>query len=220
MNTVDLTDVSLDAFVRFLFDRPVVPVPDDVKDEPTPWYFLVETEHDSDQVADLYIELFTSGALLLSRFSDEQLDQGFWAVHGCNLDCSAANIIWEPGVPFRSRAAVVRSMQHLFASFLATRHLDTAVDMWWDSLAYDWHCGNRARSNGGEDKAMQDVMFETLCTILECDAPHIQYSALHGLGHLHHPHTKAVIEDWLRRCTPGDEELVAYANSAARFEVM
>jgi len=111
-------------------------------------------------------------------------------------------------------------MRNLFAGFLAAHALDTAVDMWWDSLAYDWHCGNRARSNGGEDEAMQDVILETLCAIIECDVPHVEYAALHGLGHLHHPNTQGVVEDWLRRRAPADEELVAYANAAARFEVM
>src|SRR5262249_43315783 len=102
----------------------------------------------------------------------------------------------------------------------ARRRLDTAVYMWWDSLAYDWHCGTRARANGGEDEAMQDTMFETLCAILECDVPHIRSAALHGLGHLHHPRTRAAIEGWLLRKAPDDREFVAYANAAARFEVL
>ena len=53
-------------------------------------------------------------------------------------------------------------MFHLFERLFAHDPLDTAVQMWWDSLAYDWHCHNRSRENGGADRRMQDVMFETL----------------------------------------------------------
>ena len=27
--------------------------------------------------------------------------------------------------------------------------VDTSVHMWWDSLCYSWHCGNRKRERGG-----------------------------------------------------------------------
>jgi SAM-dependent methyltransferase len=52
--------------------------------------------------------------------------------------------------------------------------------MWWDSLCYDWHCGNRRRVNGGEDLRMQDAMFETIARILSI--PSIECQRIPGLS--------------------------------------
>ena len=218
--TVDLSNATLHEFVLFLFNRPVVPVPERPGDGPEPWYWNTETTFNPEHIAGLYIQLFSRGTALLGSYSDAQLEQGFWAIHGCNLDCSAGNIIWEPSVPLEKRSELVQSMRYIFKGLLAERTLDTAIDMWWDSLAYDWHCGNRARANGGEDAQMQDVMFETLCSILDSPAGHIQYAALHGLGHLHHPNTDLAVKTWLASRPSTDPDLVSYAEAAARFEVM
>jgi hypothetical protein len=92
--------------------------------------------------------------------------------------------------------------------------------MWWDALAYDWHCGNRARSNGGEDLAMQDVMFDTLVRILSLPQRSCQEAALHGLGHLHHPDTENAVQRFLNSGNAISADLKEYALAAARFEVM
>jgi hypothetical protein len=111
-------------------------------------------------------------------------------------------------------------MFHLFEKLFATMQFETAVEMWWDSMAYDWHCGNRSRQNGGEDEEMQDIMFETLAKILELPSAACQASALHGLGHLHHPETQLLIGQYLAKNREIDPGLREYACAASRFDVM
>jgi hypothetical protein len=92
--------------------------------------------------------------------------------------------------------------------------------MWWDSLCYGYHSGNKKRSNGGEQLFMQDLMFETLVEILALDSEYCQAAALHGLSHLHHPETEEAIHFFLAQRPKLDEELRQYAFGAARFELM
>jgi hypothetical protein len=91
--------------------------------------------------------------------------------------------------------------------------------MWWDSLCYDWHCGNRKRERGGEHLQLQEVIFQTLASVLAIDSQICQAAALHGLGHLHHPQTTELIERYLREHASLSKERKEYALAAARFEV-
>ncbi len=155
---------------------------------------------------------------MLTRYSKGQLEQGFWAMIS-HIECAVAVVIWETSVPFEARGSCVRAMYHLYERFFLKQPLETSSNMWWDVLAYDWHCDNRSRANGGEDELMQDVMFETLERILTLPSETCQAAALHGLGHLHHPSTQAAIERYLKRSSVS-AELRNYALAAARFEVL
>jgi hypothetical protein len=120
---------------------------------------------------------------------------------------------------FITREACVRTMYHLFERLFAIEHLDSSAHMWWDALCYDWHCGNRDRANGGDDRYMQDVMFETLAKILQLNSIECQKDALHGLGHLHHPGTKELIDQYVANHPNLSSEIRNYALAAAEFEV-
>jgi len=211
----NITGISFDNFVQFLFARSV---PADEKADP--WYWHVEVTFDTREIAEHYIKLFTDPKFLLSAYSKPQLEQGFWAIHSGNLDCSVARIIWIEELAFAVREQCVRSMFHLFEQLFSIEPLDTSAHMWWDSLCYDWHCGNRSRAQGGEDQAMQDVMFETLARILELDSPRCQGDALHGLGHLHHPETEQLVERYIASHPAIEPELKKYALAAAQFSVL
>jgi hypothetical protein len=220
VTSLDITNYSFEAFVAFLFEHPVVPVPSPGTGEPEPWYWSMETTFDPLVVAGHYIHLFTQPQPALSQYSGPELEQGFWAIVSGNLNCSVAEIIWDTSVPLEIRESAIRSMYYLYRDFFASHPLETADNMWWDSLAYDWHCGNRLRSNGGEDHSMQEVMFEVLSKILDLPEAHTRYAALHGLGHLHHPATPQLVERWLGKHESLDPDLICYAQEAARFEVM
>jgi hypothetical protein len=115
----------------------------------------------------------------------------------------------------------VRQVQvFLFRELFFDEPLENSVSMWWDSSCYDWHGGNRNRSRGGEDMAMQDVMFETLSWILSLDSRICQGAAGHGLSHLHHPRTGALIESYIAKHPSLPEEWKNCAHAAARFELM
>ena len=216
----DLQNATFAEFLTFLFDRDVIPIPASGSGAQEPWYWRAEVAFDPLQVASFYISLFTTPGIVLQQYSLEQIEQGFWAIQSSNIDCAATEIIWDQRLPFELRENCVRSMFHLYELLFSHVSLETSAEMWWDSLAYDWHCGNRVRAKGGEDKLMQDVMFETLSKILQLPSEESQAAALHGLGHLHHPDTSDLIVEYLAQRPEIDSDLKEYALAAARFEVM
>jgi hypothetical protein len=222
---IDISEHSFNQFIDFMFDHKVVEMPDHESAELTkdeqPWYWqFIELVYDSEKICGYYVRLFQDPSLLLKRFSKPQLEQGFWAMQGSNLDCGLGNLLWVSEVPFAAREECVRSMFDLFRLLFVTEPFDTSVHMWWDSLCYDWHCGNRNRAVGGEDMKMQDVMFETLAAILDLNSLTCQGAALHGLGHLHHPATQELVQRYLQERPSLSREWKEYALAAAEFKVM
>lgn len=94
---VDLTNSSFDDFIRFLFDRDVS-VESEGRDY---WYWHVEVEFDAKTIGAYYLRLFTQPEFLLARFTNAQLEQGFWAIQGPNLDCSVYRFIEDSDVPYQ-----------------------------------------------------------------------------------------------------------------------
>jgi hypothetical protein len=212
---VDLTTVSFDEFVLFLFDREIPA--DSQKQEP--WYWHVEVEFDAAKICTYYVQLFRQPEFLLTRFTKPQLEEGFWGIQGPNLSCSVQRLIEDSNLPLSRREECIRSMFDLYRRLFATEPLETSVQMWWDSLCYDWHCGNRKRERGGEDLQLQEVFFHTLVMVLSIDSEICQDAALHGLGHLHHPQTAELIERYLREHPALAKKRKEYALAAARFRV-
>jgi hypothetical protein len=218
--SVDLNNVSFDVFIAFLFDHEVdqsIPLESEKYD---PWYFHVEVEFDAKNVSAHYVRMFRQPEFLLTLFTKAQLEEGFWAIQGPNLDCSVSQIVKNSDLPLPIREECIRSMVDLFKHLFATEPLDTSVQMWWDSLCYDWHCGNRKRERGGEDLELQNLFFGTLTNVLAIDSWICQGAALHGLGHLHHPQTKELIERFIDEHPALTQDQKAYALAAAKFEVM
>jgi hypothetical protein len=212
---VDLTNSSFDEFVAFLFDHDVS-LESEGRDY---WYWHVEAEFDAKKIGSYYVQLFRQPEFLLTRFTNMQLEEGFWAIQGPNLDCSVFRILNNSDLPLSVREECIRSMSHLFRRLFATEQFDSSVQMWWDSLCYDWHCGNRDRERGGEDLELQDIFFQTLADVLSVDSWICQWAALHGLGHLHHPLTKELINRFIDKQRSLTQEQKAYALAAARLEV-
>ncbi len=216
----DIRHYSFEQFTDFIFNHEIAAKKEDGIREEEPWYWNAEVQCNPETVVEFYTLLFTEPGSLFDRFSREKLEQGFWAIMGQSLECSVGEVIWDEAVEFEKRAECVRSMFHLYEKFFAKDILETSGHMWWDALAYDWHSGNRRRSNGGEDMLMQDVMFETLEQILAVPSLACQGAALHGLGHLHHPQTGNLIDTYLAENPNLDKSMQDYARAAARFEVL
>ena len=202
----DITSAGIEEFLSFLFDHELVPL-SHRPEAPRPWYPDAEVNFDPCQVLSLYTQLFTAPLPRLSSFSKEQLEQGFWASLGGDLECGVMPLIGEAEIPYEIREGCVRSMFYLFERYFADESLKTFPFMWWDPLAFDWDCGNRFRENGGDDFRLQNAMFETLSQILIIPSEDCQRSALHGLGHLHHPDTEALVLRYLERNDPMDPAL-------------
>ena len=213
---IDIRGYSFDEFVSFIFDREIRAH----AGVDHPWYFEVEVAFDPNRLCEFYIRLFRSPDSVLGKYSKAQLETGFWAIHGGAFDGSVQHLIWNQDVPFLSRCECVKSMSDLFRCFFAAEPLETSVSMWWDSLCYDWECGNRDRQRGSDDMSMQDVIFEVLADLLQSDSEICQGAALHGLGHLHHPSTDELVQNYLRQHPTLGEEWKKYALAAARFEIM
>jgi hypothetical protein len=213
---IDLTNFTFEEFVAFLFDHDVPPK----SEKYDPWYFHVEVEFDAKKICAYYVQLFREPEFLLSRFTKPQLDEGFWAIQGPNLDCSVSQIIADSDQPISIREESIVSMADLYKRLFAKEPLDSSVQMWWDSLCYDWHSGNRNRERGGEDLELQDMLLGALTNVLAIDSWICQGAALHGLGHLHHPHTIELIERYIGEHPSLTEEQKAYALAASRFEVL
>ncbi len=211
----DVSEYSFEEFVSFIFAHEASP---DWNKQP-PWYFSLEVIYDPQKICAYYVQLFRQPSFLLERFSKAQLEEGFWAIHGGALDCAVSRVIWDTDVPFAAREECVRSMTDLFRLLLADGLLRETSGMWWDSMCYDWHCGNRNRERGGEDLRMQDVMFQALTIILRLDSESCQMGALHGLGHLHHPGTAALVHTFIAEHPALSAETKEYALRAARFQV-
>jgi hypothetical protein len=216
LNSIHLTNCSFNEFISFLFDHDVPPE----SEKYDPWYFHVEVEFDAKKICAYYVQLFRQPESLLTRFTKPQLEQGFWAIQGPNLNCSVFRIIEDSDQPLSNRGECIDSMTDLFRRLFAKEPLDTSVQMWWDSLCYDWHCGNRSRERGGEDLELQNIFFRALAEVLEIDSWTCQGAALHGLGHLHHPDSKKLIERYIEEHPSLTQEQRAYALAAARFEVL
>jgi hypothetical protein len=64
------------------------------------------------------------------------------------------------------------------------------------------------------------MFFNALAKVLAVDSWVCQGAALHGLGHLHHPHTMELIERYIGEHPSLTREQKAYALAAAKFEVL
>ena len=212
----DISEYSFEQFVSFIFAHE----PSADWNKRKPWYLRLEVTYDPRKVCARYVRLFRQPSFLRERFSKAQLEEGFWAIHGGALHCAVSRVIWDTDVPFAEREECVRSMQGLFSLLFATEPLETSSNMWWDSLCYDWHSGNRDRERGGEDLRMQNIMFETLAAVLRLDSESCQVAALHGLGHLNHPGTAALVHTFIAEHPALTAQTKEYALRAAKFDVL
>jgi hypothetical protein len=209
----DLSSISFDDFVSLIFN----PAEQVKPDAPLSG---IEAEIDAKKLCAYYVQLFQKPEFLLSRFTKQELEEGFWEIIGYTHDWSLGDLIEYSDAPLSSRKDCIESMAVLYERLFANGPLDTSVHMWWDSLCYSWHCGNRKRERGGEDLELQDIYFQTLAKVLTIDSWICQGAALHGLGHLHHPDTAALINRYIDEHPSLTKEQLAYAQAAAKFEVL
>jgi hypothetical protein len=202
----DLTPFN--QFVDFLFARVVH---SESRNQNERGYFNTEVRFDAHRVRGYYVQLFRNSALLLDSYSDAQLEQGLSAITLRSLSCSVRQLIWSRELAFAERAECVRSMFYFCRDVFRHDAIGFTASIWWETFCFDWECGNRRRSRGGEDLLMQDVLFGMLSQVVLIDSSICRGSALHGLEHLHHPETLALIGGLIRSHPQLAEELTEYA---------
>ncbi len=215
----DLRNATLDEFTDFIFGHEVAGESEDA----TPWY------HDPNLWIDyhvhrhvrLYSELFAASRELLDKYSNDQLEQGAWAMMGPSFEGSVSELLWGGEITIEEKEALVTSMYQLYCNLFAVDDLDTSCNMWWDALAYDYHPMKlRSQNSSEEDRRIQNAMFDTLGKILKLDSEACRYAALHGLNHVQHPGTKKLINDHIISNPDADETYRRYAMACMRGEAM
>lgn len=220
---MELTNTpSFEDWVKHCFDHPV--------SEPA-WHYTDEAvnwEAPREVTLAFMTRLFTASEESLGRFSDGQLNQGFWyLVSGFSSD--HMYLLVDEDLPEADRLACVRSLSLLFAGIFSSRctnapshkrndnalsPLNSVCYMWFDVMPVHPTFG-MARKN------LDATMLDVLEAILALDSLACQESALHGFGHWtggDPERIEGIIDAWLRRI-PGDHVLRDYARLAARGDV-
>lgn len=207
----DLSQLNFDEFVSFFFNHDM--------DTDEHWW------HDSELIGfndfnekgvesprvivEHMTRLFTNFAEVASKFSLQQINVGIWAMLSGGGPFVLQKRLWLPSTPLRERQECVRSMYLVYAHYVAKSKVDVMENcflMWWDLVAggfwqqlyFDEKItdGNVAALNQ-EQRAVLDTMFETLSRMLLLPDARTQHCALHGLGHLHHPGTRDLVQRYL-----------------------
>jgi hypothetical protein len=108
---IDATGYSFDEFLAFIFAH------DFVGEVSKEWYWNTDVTFAPQQFCAHYIQLFRNPEILLERFPEPQLEEGFWSMIS-GTGWSLPRLLWESDVPFPKREDCVRAMFDLFKHLL------------------------------------------------------------------------------------------------------
>lgn len=219
MQSVD----PLHAWINHVFDHPV---------SDPPWYCDSDTEEwpePAESVLEHIAETFENAGPLLSTFSDEQLDQGFWYLFYQGASDFMGTLLDERA-PLAIRLRALRSFVPMFAQVMAARcsshlsHLDEKGAKALNSACYMWF--DEVLDRFQPQKLIQARLDTELPTILSAilALPHdaCRESALHGIRHWvgHFPVLTEIADQFLSSNRGLRRELVVYAESARAGSVL
>jgi hypothetical protein len=213
----------LQAWINHVFDHPA--------GDP-PWYWGSDVEEwpeAPDQIVEHIAVTFERAGELLSRFSDEQLDQGFWYLFYQGPPDFMGTLLDER-VPLAIRLRALRSFVPLFEQVMAARcsshldHLDEegenplnrACYMWFDEVLDPYNPERLVQAK------LEEELIITLRVILANPHDACRESALHGIGHWvrQYPQLAGAVDQFLSSTRGLRPELVAYAESARAGDVL
>jgi hypothetical protein len=215
-NAIDF--LSFEDWVYFIFDHPAEG-PEWHADPDAPFW-----NGPAALTAEYVTRLFDEPFPVLDGFSDAELNKGFWYLISPGLG-EHMLCLDDPAVALDKRVRCIRSCTNLFRTLFLPRcsghlsHLDephsnplnSICYMWWDIMPV--YGGPRP-----EDRdALQRTAIATMGSILVLDSIACQESALHGLGHWHHPfpqEAETLIDSFVRKHPHMRPELAAYARAA------
>lgn len=196
----DPARLSFDDFVRFFFDHP---------ESEQFWYAdaryaLSELNFSGPQLLDYMIRLFSDFGAAVAPYSVPQISHGIWAMFSPSFSLSDA--LWNSSLPLPQRIECIRTMGSMFTSYVVEHDaepLQKCFYMWWHIVVTGFwaHQGQFESPDlsrlDAESTALLEAMFETLKQILSVPDPRTQGYALHGLGHLHYPGVRELIQRYL-----------------------
>jgi len=190
---IDLSAFTYPEFLTFFFERPVL--------EDSAAYNLFQPGGRRFDVAnpvrviEHLTEMCAHFASITTAYSDEQIEQGLWAVFGGTIDCG--QYLFTPTVSIETRVRCIESMYCVFRDVVvhqAGGERDTFYWMWWDLILHTdaLRKGPEGYRSGyatltSDEEQIIDAIFATLCRILDLDHKGCQWAAIHGMGHLYHP---------------------------------
>ncbi len=132
---------------------------------------------------------------------------------------TAYDLVWRNNLQIEVKEKLIYSMYDLYGNVFIKDPLMYTCDMWWDSFAYSFFRINPKENV--EHQRIQDAMFHTLQKILLLDSVDCQSAALHGLGHLRHPDTAKIINNYiLKNRTSLSDDKIAYAEACITGDIM
>lgn len=151
--------------------------------------------------------LFEHFTEVSSKYSLQQINAGMWAMLGEPFRLE--EFLWQPALPLSDRLACVRSMYSVYSQFVSksqVKVMENCFSMWFDQVAnsfwFKLECERKIKEGDvtaldRDARALLDAMFETLERILALPDRRTQWFALHGLGHLHHPDVRQLVQDFI-----------------------
>lgn len=191
---VDFREQNVRGVAELIFDHPAL----ENRVTESGWWWGSHIVFEPAEHAANLTSLFRDAEDLRSRFSSDQLEQGFWYLIS-GAPGGLEDVLWNPEVPWETRSGLIGATVDLYRKLFADDPLDTSAYMFWDALAYGYGHATRHPQTDVEDRRIQEAMFVTLQQILAIDSLQCQRAALHGLGHLRHPDTKFAITNYLER---------------------
>ena len=217
MTMVTSNDDSLANWLEHVFDHPVT--------DPA-WHWASDAPQWQDsqgQVATHIAETFEQSGRLLARFSDEQLDQGFWFL----VDNSCSEFMCclvDPNVPLPLRLRALCAFVPLFEQVMAARcsphlshlaekganPLNSACYMWWDILPI------HGRPEEAAPTEFDSEVLAVLRRLLSIPHDACRESALHGVSEwvIYYPQAASIVDDFLSSAGNLRPELASYAQRA------
>lgn len=169
---MDISKLKYEEWIDFVFNHPV---------EETPWHFAAESAYetiDPAKVVAHLTRLFTNPAEILSRYTREQIDQGFWFIPGPN------GLMWsilDKRVPWEARRACIRATCDLLEQLFGQHDIGSSGYMWWDSLiTYSAREGRDVVS----DRAVLAEIINTLGQLTKLHSQAARDSAQIGRAHV------------------------------------
>lgn len=200
--TLNPGSLSFDQFLAFFFDH---------AESEQFWYAdaryaLADVVISGPAVVDHLSRLFSDFGPATARYTPAQISHGIWAIFSPSFALTEA--LWDNSVPLENRAACIRSMLALFRDYVAIQDADVLQKcffMWWHIIVTGFwaHQGEFEEPDTSkldtESTELLETIFETLKQILNVPDPRTQGYALHGLGHLHHPGVRDLVQNYIEQ---------------------
>lgn len=84
-------------------------------------------------------QLFNSPAFLFDKFSEQELEQGFWELQSVAFDYSVGYLLADVTIPLPLRLTCIESMYNLYREFFSGHGPEEAAGMWRDGSGAALH---------------------------------------------------------------------------------